>query len=1517
MLHDPQIGDWNVEVLLNQTSHDITTQIAGFFQRLRPTDTALMYLSGYCRKVNNELYFPLIDTDLDQLIQTALSMRLINNATGHARARRVLQLFDLIVPADIGSLVAEPKSQPPGYRDCIAVSRTLPARSPTFASLLIQWLGTSRADPDDDGYVTSAQLVNFLTDEARNTVVQNIATRNFAAVPTVQRVATGFGSFPVAHVPSEPGNLITWLTSGGARPAFVRLPADWSANQLADAAERWFQQYRSPADLISLIGDRDIFPPRRMLENPGTWTAAKTATVEDLISASRPGGVPRALVWVILASAMAELAPGSFDQVLTAGLERMAADTPSQQDELLLDDIPVWLMAHDKTYGAVPVELLRRLARLLSQVRTPSVIRAEIAIYLAFLIDRMRGLIRHEPEVISEARMRVPASGSGPREVRTEELIRRCRRLVVLAGAWSGKTLLAAGAALDSARAALIALGNGTALAEVELPIFTTCADLQVHGPDLRRSVVNGALAQLDPLFETLFRADADDLLGQMVPVLLVLDALDEVRQPIDDALREIDTWHWRIVLTSRPSAWRGQLSIPADDEGCVVAELVPMRDHLRTVNELVDRFERTGDQGSLEEARQILDLLLRVTGPSDPERAACLSTQLWLAERSGDQEDLERSLRNLRRALSVEEDPLRPRYQLDLAHGLRLLAQATGDLEPLNESIAILAQASREQTDNNPEPICDLYQALLIRWERTGRPSDLVEAARLSDTVFVHGIGNWQHIVSWAEHLRRRVDYPLLATEHLLVALDLVYRGPTRRLIESVLHRNDAVAQLGELIGLQGTTWLSGSIVDPDLDFSGLRLTANVRRVLAEAARATSRGSMVTDSELLVGLLAVPDCVATRWLVRTCGLPAERLREIVRRSLDSDEPLAELFWRARAPASYALRLEIPVGQVGLGGMVDVFARLEPVLAGDEADDGYRLDAGSGSAELNLLVRATGFRIEGDDAATLSLDPRDIAGSARLSQSAVFQLTALRPGQLTVSCSVFRGSDYETVLEGSVSVAHEMAAVSAQPWMPARVRSRPAADLTLEVRPEWRDDLSACTLVYRLTAARADLGLGEGLAFRSKSLAPGWLDRVRSLLAAAVSETTDTAAGDAFTRLRSFGQYLGDLVMPADLQRELAGPGRARTLQVIADEDVWAPWELMHDGSAFLAERYVIGRWPRELAAACPSEVPLGPVSLAYYQAVGQPARWAALVQPAGAPAAGLLPGGVLRDVAATQTLPGLHLVRQTQPEDSGRRDAPAIAGQDGESELAQVSLTVRRERPVVTVGYVRKDGVALAALEQTWAMGFLRARSSAFAGPLWAVEPAVDAAFTARFYERLWAGAVLGEAFRAARILARAVSPGSPDWLAYVLFADPMSRPYRPVQGSGYATVERIGADLDEPLRPGQTARFRASLRRAPPVWHEDRVLEVVSEFRFEDLELRVLPSGVDSAPADPIPLSRTPDGDYRGWFTLTAPSAPREEPAFVAVYFVDRSRPVHSLTFPVTISPAEREAPPGGERG
>ena len=60
-------------------------------------------------------------------------------------------------------------------------------------------------------------------------------------------------------------------------------------------------------------------------------------------------------------------------------------------------------------------------------------------------------------------------------------------------------------------------------------------------------------------------------------PTLLVIDSLDEAHGP-SERLRQAGTLPWRIVLTSRPSSWRNQLTINDTDESHRVGELQPLR---------------------------------------------------------------------------------------------------------------------------------------------------------------------------------------------------------------------------------------------------------------------------------------------------------------------------------------------------------------------------------------------------------------------------------------------------------------------------------------------------------------------------------------------------------------------------------------------------------------------------------------------------------------------------------------------------------------------------------------------------------------------------------------------------------------------------------------------------------------------------------------------------------------------------------------------------------------------------
>ncbi len=264
-------------------------------------------------------------------------------------------------------------------------------------------------------------------------------------------------------------------------------------------------------------------------------------------------------------------------------------------------------------------------------------------------------------------------------------------------------------------------------------------------------------------------------------------------------------------------------------------------------------------------------------------------------------------------------------------------------------------------------------------------------------------------------------------------------------------------------------------------------------------------------------------------------------------------------------------------------------------------------------------------------------------------------------------------------------------------------------------------------------------------------------------------------------------------------------------------------------------------------------------------------------------------------------------------PEPSNRHDAPVHlsdsgAAEDTEREIRSAKLSLRRNRPLVTLGYISAGHPELTTLEQTWAPAFIRARSSAFVGPLWAVQPGTEAAFVSSFYHCLRTGNSLGEAFQSARKSARTVVPDSPDWLAYVLFGDPMARPYLPVRGEGYAAVEAIGREMDDPLFPDTPARFRVSLRRTPPVWHEERVIEVAESLDFENLRVHVKSFDVQVNP-EPVEMTRTPNGDYLGWFTLVALPDMAGETTDVQVFFMEGKEVIHSLAFPLKIGTAGEE--------
>jgi hypothetical protein len=350
------------------------------------------------------------------------------------------------------------------------------------------------------------------------------------------------------------------------------------------------------------LTDAEFAAVRHLLENEKTWVLAGQGTVEDVAariasclvgrSAENALAAGRAIAGGLLEFAVRDLEPEWFRQVLFARLERMQADQVSALDQALFGvqcDLAALLAAHDAADEGRFAGLTGLLSQVLDRLPVGTADQGELAVYLARLIRwlntdpwpqdaRFGGPVLAPADI--ERKLRV-AGLRGQRDLDADELGRRCVRLVVLGGPGSGKTWFAKRTARLCAEAALEALAGGALPDEVELPLYTTCARLSVApvNEGIRSALVSSALSQLPDMGGARVTAAVRVIFEERsTQTLLVADSLDEAAAP-DDRVRLTDSLPtaWRIVLTSRPSAWNRQLAIGDSDPERQVGFLQPL----------------------------------------------------------------------------------------------------------------------------------------------------------------------------------------------------------------------------------------------------------------------------------------------------------------------------------------------------------------------------------------------------------------------------------------------------------------------------------------------------------------------------------------------------------------------------------------------------------------------------------------------------------------------------------------------------------------------------------------------------------------------------------------------------------------------------------------------------------------------------------------------------------------------------------------------------------------------------
>jgi hypothetical protein len=398
---------------------------------------------------------------------------------------------------------------------------------------------------------------------------------------------------------------MAWLLGAGLGPAAVAVPVNWGTNVLAGAARRWFERLRRTDDLSRLVRAAtgssvdltraEFDAVRRLLEDQQTWVLLGQGTVEDLASEIAACVPPRdgrtaadshtaalTIARALLEFAVADLDPKLFQELLLRRLERLEAGQASALDTALLG-LHADVMARF-------ADVAEQLERVLDRLPPGPAHWGEITLYLQALID----WLSTEPWLLDpqfggpvlapaaiERQLRIAARGGTGRQVLDADgLAQRCERLVILGGPGSGKTWLAKRTARRCAEEALAALAAGRTLDEVELPLYATCSSLFSVAGDIRGAAVSSALSQLGDLGGSRVSAALQVFFTERnAPTVLVLDSLDEARGSAQRLrLRQAGTLPWRIVLTSRPSAWRNQLAIDETSQSQAVGELQPLR---------------------------------------------------------------------------------------------------------------------------------------------------------------------------------------------------------------------------------------------------------------------------------------------------------------------------------------------------------------------------------------------------------------------------------------------------------------------------------------------------------------------------------------------------------------------------------------------------------------------------------------------------------------------------------------------------------------------------------------------------------------------------------------------------------------------------------------------------------------------------------------------------------------------------------------------------------------------------
>jgi Caspase domain len=196
VLGDPQIGDFDVQVVRNEPSHVVQARVEDLLSESRPDDVLLLHFSCHGLKSDSgELFFAAANTRPNRLGSTAVSADFVQRCMRASRSRSIVLLLDCCyggafaqgvtvrAAGDVNVLDSFPADRTGGGRGRAVITASTAmeyafegdqltdgqSRRPSlFTAALTEGLASGEADRDEDGWVSLNELYEYVFDAVRD-----------------------------------------------------------------------------------------------------------------------------------------------------------------------------------------------------------------------------------------------------------------------------------------------------------------------------------------------------------------------------------------------------------------------------------------------------------------------------------------------------------------------------------------------------------------------------------------------------------------------------------------------------------------------------------------------------------------------------------------------------------------------------------------------------------------------------------------------------------------------------------------------------------------------------------------------------------------------------------------------------------------------------------------------------------------------------------------------------------------------------------------------------------------------------------------------------------------------------------------------------------------------------------------------------------------------------------------------------------------------------------------------------